>query len=58
MSKDKLPAAIYSGTLPIGDIEIDCAVLEDGTRVLRAGCSSRIRQQAWRFPLATNEGEP
>lgn len=28
------PAAIYSGRLPIGELEIDCAVLEDGTRVL------------------------
>ncbi|OQM76460.1 P63C domain-containing protein [Manganibacter manganicus] len=34
MTKDQLPVAVYSGTLPIGDIEIDCAVLEDGTRVL------------------------
>lgn len=30
----KLPLALYSGTLPIGGIELDCAVLEDGTRVL------------------------
>ena len=30
----KPPVALYSGNLPIGDIEIDCAVLEDGTRVL------------------------
>lgn len=29
-----LPLAIYSGELPIGDLELDCAVLEDGTRVL------------------------
>ncbi len=29
-----IPVAVYSGSLPIGDIEIDCAVLEDGTRVL------------------------
>lgn len=26
--------AVYTGSLPIGDIVIDCAVLEDGTRVL------------------------
>lgn len=26
--------AVYSGKLPIGDIELDCAVLEGGTRVL------------------------
>ena len=30
----RLPVALYSGVLPIGDVEIDCAVLEDGTRVL------------------------
>lgn len=30
----KLPVALYSGVLPIGDVELDCAVLEDGTRVL------------------------
>ena len=33
-SAPKLPVAVYSGSLPIGDIELDCAVLEDGTRVL------------------------
>lgn len=26
--------AVYSGSLPIGDIELDCAVLDGGTRVL------------------------
>lgn len=29
-----VPIALYSGKLPIGEIELDCAVLEDGTRVL------------------------
>lgn len=29
-----LPVALYSGVLPIGEVELDCAVLEDGTRVL------------------------
>ena len=33
-TQEKVPSAVYSGLLPIGDIEIDCAVLEDGTRVL------------------------
>lgn len=33
-AKAPLPVALYTGTLPIGDIELDCAVLEDGTRVL------------------------
>lgn len=33
-AKKNLPVVLYSGTLPIGDIDLDCAVLEDGTRVL------------------------
>ena len=33
-TKAQVPTALYSGKLPIGDIEIDCAVLKDGTRVL------------------------
>lgn len=33
-AKEVLPTAMYTGTLPIGDVELDCAVLEDGTRVL------------------------
>jgi hypothetical protein len=33
-AKEALPVALYSGVLPIGDVELDCAVLEDGTRVL------------------------
>lgn len=33
-AKEVLPTALYTGTLPIGDVELDCAVLEDGTRVL------------------------
>ncbi len=32
--KDKLPVAAYKGEIKIGDIEISCAVLEDGTRVI------------------------
>ena len=31
---DKLPKATHTGSLKIGDMEIPCAVLEDGTRVL------------------------
>lgn len=33
-AKAALPAAEYSGTLKIGDMELPCAVLSDGTRVL------------------------
>ncbi len=31
----KILRAIYPGTLTIGEISIPCAVLEDGTRILR-----------------------
>ena len=31
-----LPKALYSAPLPIGDIELGCAVLDNGTRVLTA----------------------
>ena len=31
---EKLPKALYGGKLPIAGIELDCAVLDDGTRVL------------------------
>ena len=34
--KQKLPKAMYQGTLPIAGTELDCAVLDDGTRVLTA----------------------
>lgn len=29
-----LPRATHTGSLQVGDIEFDCAVLEDGTRVV------------------------
>lgn len=32
--KGKLPSARYTGTIALGDAEIGCAVLEDGTRML------------------------
>lgn len=32
--KEPMPQATHSGTLTIGDIEFDCAVLEDQTRVI------------------------
>ncbi|MCQ4105142.1 P63C domain-containing protein [Erwinia persicina] len=34
--EEVLLKAIYQGSLPIGDATLDCAVLEDGTRVLSA----------------------
>ena len=34
--------AIYSGSLPIGDIELDCAVLDGGVRVLSERAVHRV----------------
>ncbi len=37
MSEEQvLLKAIYQGSLPVGDTMLDCAVLEDGTRVSSA----------------------
>ncbi|MCJ8355220.1 P63C domain-containing protein [Novacetimonas hansenii] len=33
-AKTQIPVALYTGALPIGNVELDCAVLENGTRVL------------------------
>lgn len=33
-AEQKVLEAVYSGKLPIGDIELDCAVLDGGIRVL------------------------
>jgi len=35
-SGEQLPKALYSGVLPIGNIELGCAVLDNGTRILAA----------------------
>jgi hypothetical protein len=32
----QIPKATHAGTLKIGDVELSCAVLEDGTRVLES----------------------
>lgn len=34
MKKEKLPKALYRGKLPIGNVELNCAVLDDETRIL------------------------
>ena len=58
----QLPKALYQGTLPIGEIELDCAVLENGARVLtaasifkafgrtRKGMNSRLEIEGTRLP--------
>lgn len=60
-SSKKLPSAVYSGLLPIGDIEIDCAVLEDGTRVLseravHRAFGSKRGGSHWRRMKANSDG--
>ncbi len=69
---EKLPVALYQGTLPIGDVALDCAVLEDGTRVLtavsvftafgraRKGQNNRLEIDGTRLPpfLAAKNLEP
>lgn len=68
----KLPTALYTGSLPIGDIELDCAVLDNGQRVLsaksifdafgrsRKGMNSRLEIEGTRIPpfLAAKNLEP
>jgi conserved hypothetical protein len=36
MTQTKKPLALYKGDLPIGEISLDCAVLDNGVRVLSA----------------------
>ena len=57
----KLPSAVYSGLLPIGDIAIGCAVLEDGTRVLseravHRAFGSKRGGSHWRRMKANSDG--
>lgn len=68
----KLPTALYSGSLPIGDVELDCAVLDDGTRVLtaksifqafdrpRKGMNTRLEIEGTKLPpfIAAKNLEP
>lgn len=60
--KNKKPKAMYKGKLPIGGLELECAVLDDGTRVLtqaavfkaferpRKGMNSRLEIDGTRIP--------
>ena len=67
-----IPKALYIGTLPIGDMVLDCAVLDNGARVLNAtsiftafgrarkGMNSRLEIDGTRVPpfLAAKNLEP
>lgn len=71
-SQTAIQNALYRGELPIGGIELDCAVLEDGTRVLsatsifeafgrsRKGANDRLEVDGTRLPpfLAAKNLEP
>ncbi len=70
--KTAYPKALYIGTLPIGDMELGCAVLDNGTRVLtatsvftafgraRKGSNTRLEIDGTRIPpfLAAKNLEP
>lgn len=67
-----LPKAVYIGVLPIGDLKLDCAVLDNGMRVLtatsiftafgrsRKGMNSRLEIEGTKLPpfLAAKNLEP
>lgn len=67
-----LPKALYQGVLPIGEVELNCAVLDDGMRVLtatsiftvfgrtRKGMNSRLEIEGTKLPpfLAAKNLEP
>ena len=67
-----MPRALYTGNIPIGDIQIECAVLDNGQRVLtatsiftvfrrtRKGMNSRLEIDGVKLPpfLATKNLEP
>ena len=38
---EKLPKALYKGKLPIGNLELECAVLDNDTRILTKGAIFR-----------------
>lgn len=71
-SEKQLPKALYLGVLPIGDIELECAVLDNGMRVLtaksiftafgrsRKGMNSRLEIEGTKLPpfLAAKNIEP
>lgn len=72
LPKPALPIALYSGKLPIGDIEMDCAVLDNGQRILaatsiftafgraRKGMNNRLEIDGTKLPpfLAAKNLEP
>ena len=72
IENNKPPKALYLGVLPIGDMELECAVLDNGMRVLtaksvftafgraRKGMNSRLEIEGTKLPpfLAAKNLEP
>lgn len=72
MTEKQLPIALYQGVLPIGDAELECAVLDNGTRILtaksvfdafgrsRKGMNSRLEIDGTKLPpfIAAKNLEP
>ena len=72
MIQTKKPLALYKGDLPIGEISLDCAVLDNGVRVLsaasifdafgrsRKGMNARLEIDGTKLPpfLAAKSLEP
>lgn len=70
--KDSIPRAVYLGELPIGDVSIDCAILDDGRRIIstksifeafgrtRKGQNSRLEIDGTKLPpfIAAKNLEP
>lgn len=42
MSEDNIPRAKYSGTFMLGNVEMRCHVLEDGTAIIEAECIEKL----------------
>jgi hypothetical protein len=71
-TQEELPKALYLGALPIGDIKLDCAVLDNGMRILtassifrafgrpRQGMNSRLEIDGTKLPpfIAAKNLEP
>lgn len=42
MSEERLPRAVWSGTVRVGSLELECHVLEDGRRIIEAASLERF----------------
>ncbi|WP_051940333.1 hypothetical protein [Stenoxybacter acetivorans] len=70
MSENNLPNALYKGELPIGDLLLECAVLENDVRILtatsvfnafgrsRKGMNDRLKIGETKLPPFSGSKEP